>query len=330
MAQPIYGSVARPVSLDPFQRIVEVGWAGGGLVTIEAEFLQGVSGFIINILNPEGNNVGTMQGLSTVTPADYRDEEMNWLINRVGEPHVIQADIVTQDEINDIWFWDGFYIGALPSSISDPVLSQRQREINEEAVEDGNRMFGPFKLHFEGMQVAYDVQTYKRPVLGDIVLYTHPNGHQVNYSHGATPLGIAYSAWKRPIDIGGEEFFGLVIRTSDPGGFPNPPADLSNTESWYWYQLRSSPGATVDKVRQSYLAYFKSGHLVSAEIRNEPQVMPDTIKVTLKGYPDGTTFTISEGKINPDPTQAPKWQYSESFPSSMAMNKRFAAGGMIS
>lgn len=326
-----YGSRDKPVSLDHFQRIVEVGWAGGGMVVIEVEILQGVSGFAVNILAPSTGDefIGTEPDHPIITPELYRREDNPWYIQRVGQPEVIEENIITQDEINDIWIWDGWYVGTLPSSSGDP---DREREANEAAVAQGNLLWGPFKLHFEGMQVAYDVLTFMRPMLGDFVEYTHPNGHKVTYAHGATPLGTGYVAWRRPAEIGGEEYFGIVVRPGTPGGFPEPPQSFATTESWYWYHLGSSPGADVNRIRQSYLAFFRSDRTISAELRNFGNVLLDnTVKYTLKGYPDGTSFVTSQGRCEPEPAIPPLWETTGTVPSLFdGQIIRFGAKGVVS
>ena len=307
-----YGSVARPVSLDYFQRIIEVGWPRGGLVVLEVEILQGVSGFFFEVLSPDDVFVGS-RFLTTITPTDYRDDE-NWFAERVGEPFVIEEHIVTQDEINDIWIWDAFLINELG---------------DDTGVEEGVRQFGQFDLHFEGMQVAHDTQHFGRPLLGDYVEYVHPNGHRVTYAHGATPLSQAYIQWQAPASSGGTLYTGVVIRPSDPNGVP-PVQDLSNTESWYWYHLGSSPGAEVNRVRQSYLINFASERTISAAINNFANVLPDnTVKYTLRGYPDGTSFTVADGRITPDPPEtAATWEETGTVPSSFdGIIKRFGATG---
>lgn len=295
MAQTAYGSVAKPVSLDHFQRIVGVGWAAGdGVVVVEAEFLQGVQFVFVNVLSPPNIFVGTISG-TEILFADYRDNP-NWYAMKVGEQFVIQENIKWEDELNDIWVWDALLVNTLGDNTG---------------VEEGNNLYGQFKLHFEGMQVAYDTEHFGRPLLGDYIIYTHPNGHKVTYANGATPLGLAYLGWHSP--FGGGDTTGIVIRTSDPNGFLGPE-NLSNTESWYWYHLRHAPGSEVNKIRQSWLIYFNKDRTHSAELYQAAIAFPEITYYNIRGYPVGTDFNIHEGYITPKDGRPALWEILESVP----------------
>lgn len=307
---PGMGSAGNPVRLDPFQRIIEVGWAGGGVVTVELEATF-VTGFFMHVLQPEDIFIGT-KNLTAIAPADYRDDP-DWYVNKIGQPFIIEEHIVTEDELDDIWIWDAFLINALG---------------DDTGVDAGNALYGTFDFHFTGQQIAYDTEHFGRPLLGDYVTHTHPNGHQVTYAKGATPLGTAFIMWQAPPSSGGTLYTGVVIRTSDPNGVP-PVQDLSGTESWYWYHTRTQPGQETSRYRQAYLAYFKSDRTISVEYSNFGNVLQaNTVKITLKGYPDGTSFTVHEGHITPDPPMDPTWQATETIQAATDVTRVFSASGV--
>ncbi len=300
---------------EPFywHRIVNVGWGGGGVVALEVEYLQGVSGFFLEVLLPESIFVLT-SNLTSVAPADYKDNP-DWFAARFFEQFVIEEHIVTEDDIDDIWIWDAFLINELG---------------DDSGVAEANALYGSFKLHFAGMQVAYDTAHFGRPLLGDYVEYTHPNGHVVTYAHGATPLSEAYIQWQAPAESGGALYTGIAIRTSDANGVP-PIVNLSGTESWYWYHLGSSAGSEVNRVRQAFLVYFANDRTLSAALHNFANVLAaNTVKYTMRGYPAGTSFTISEGHITPTPTIAPTWEATETLPAEVEVTKVFNASGIVS
>lgn len=320
------GSRDRPLNVNDhlFGPIIEeVHWVSGGIVVVELEFLQGISGLVVSVVNPENTFIPTDSRFTEIFPEDYRDDE-NWYAKKVGPVGLVQEGIITQDEINDIWIWDQYLIRG---ATDDPDSTAR-------ALEDLNNRFGQFKLHYEGMQVAWDTEHFGRPLLGDYITYTHPNGHKVTYAHGATPLSIGYIAWRSP--VGNGEYNGVVIRPNDPNGFPEPPQNFSNTNSWYWYHLGTAPAAKVDKVRQAYLIYFKSDRTITAEIFNAfVNTLPEPQSYKLRGYPDGTAFDVSEGHINPKPGPddvviPPLWEVSESTPGTIEGRlKLFNAQGII-
>lgn len=300
---------------EPFfwHRIVNVGWGGGGVVAIEVEYLQGVSGFFLEVLLPESIFVIT-SNLTSVAPADYKDNS-DWFAARFFEQFVIEENVVTEDPIDDIWIWDRFLINPLG---------------DESNLAASIALFGPFKLHYAGMQVAYDTTHFGRPLLGDYVTYTHPNGHTVTFARGATPLSQAFIQWQAPPESGGTLYNGIVIRQSDPHGVP-PVVDLSNTESWYWYHTASSAEHTVNRVRQSFLVYFANDRTISAALHNFANVLAaNTVKYTMRGYPAGTSFTISEGHITPTPMITPTWEATETLPAEVDATRVFNASGIVS
>lgn len=306
---PSEGTLDKPVRLDPFQRLVEVHWVTGGLVTLEVEVLR-VSGFFLQVLQPPDISILT-SNLTSIAPADYR-ENPDWYVNKIGEQFVIEEHIVTEDQIENIWVWDAFLINALG---------------DDTGVAAANTNYGTFKLHFEGMQVAYDTQHFGRPLLGDYITYTHPNGHQVTFARGATPLSSAYLQWQAPPDSGGALYSGVVIRTNDTHAIP-PVVDLSETESWYWYHTRTQPGQETQRIRQAYLAYFKSDRTISVQLSNFGNVLvANTVKYTLRGYPDGTSFTVSEGHIAPNPPMDPRWERTATIPAASDVTLVFTASG---
>jgi hypothetical protein len=301
---------------EPFywHRIVNVGWRVGGLVAIEVEFLQGVSGFFLQVTQPIDIIVLT-SGLTSIVPADYRDDPQ-WYANRVSEPFVIEEHVVIEDPIDNIWVWDRFLINALGDD------SNLAASIS---------LFGPFDLHYEGMQVAYDTSHFGRPLLGDYVQYTHPNGHTVTFARGATPLSEAFIQWQAPPESGGSLYTGIVIRSSDPNGIP-PIVDLSNTESWYWYHIASTEGDDVIRVRQAFLVYFADDRTQQVSLSNFANVLAaNTVKYTMRGYPVGTSFTSSEGHIMPDPTTiVPTWEKTATIPAETDVTIVFNASGVVS
>lgn len=305
--RPPYGSESNPVRLGPYKRIVEVGWNVGGIVIVEVEYIIGLDRPKVNVLAPEeydDHGINTSD-LDTITPEDYEDWFVVHTVGSVSSTEgdfIVEPDIVWQDELNDIWIWDAFLINALG---------------DDTGVEAGNISYGPFKLHYEGMQVRHDVKTFQRPVLGDYIEHTHPNGNKVVYAHGATPLSRAFSSWKSPSGVDWPS--GYVIDPSDPGGYPEPPQDLSNTESWYWYHLGHAGGQTVNRVRSSWLVHFDAEHVESAELVQDGFQSVRPVSYTLTGYPLGTTFEVKDSRVtakpNPDGTPVmPTFQVSESVP----------------
>lgn len=287
---------------EPFfwHRIVNVGWASGGVVVLEVEFLQGVTAIAVNVLSPSDIFTSSNPGFTEILKSDYQNDE-NWYAKAVGDFETIQTGIILQDEITDIWVWDAFLINPLG---------------DDTGVAEGNATFGPFDLHFAGMQVAHDTAVFNRPELGDWVEHTHPNGTSVIYRQGATPLAEAFISWQQPGT--GTIFNGVVIRPDDPNGVP-PVEDLSGTESWYWYHTTTSEGSDTDKIRRSWLVYFATNRTIRAELRLAaaiPSTLPDGIvNYNIRGYPDGTEFDIADGHITPKPPGvAASWETTGTFP----------------
>lgn len=301
---------------EPFfwHRIVGVGWASGGVVVLEVEYLQGVTFVSVNVNIPPDIFVGTNSSYTEILASDYHNDS-DWYAQKVGAFEVIQEDVVLEDDINDIWIWDGFVINPVGDTTG---------------VSGGITSFGPVDLHFVGMQVAYDTATFNRPLLGDYVTHTHPNGHQITYAHGATPIPEGYITWTQPGS--GTVYNGVVVRTSDPHG--SNLTDFADTESWYWYHLGSHAGSKTDKIRQAWLVVFANDRTIEAELNLAapvPGTLPDGIvKYDIRGYPDGTEFDISEGHITPKPPgTTPKWQTSGSFPLGETGLIKFNASGQI-
>lgn len=301
---PPYGSEANPVRLDHFKRIVEVGWSSGGLAVVEVEYIIGLDRPEVNVLSPEeyDDHGVNSSSLSVITPEDYED----WYVVRTagsdleetGGHFTVEDNIIWEDELHDIWVWDAFLVNTIG---------------DDTGVEEGNALHGPYKLHYEGMQVRHDVKTFGRPQLGDFVEHTHPSGHKVTYAHGATPLSRAFSSWLAP--WGTDWPGGYVIDPSEPGGYPSPPQDLSNSESWYWYHLRSAGGQTVTRVRTSWLVHFDSEHVKSAELAQDGFQALREVHFRVRGFPLGTSFTVSEARVTPIPPELePTYTIDETVP----------------
>lgn len=310
---PVMGSLARPVRLDIFQRIIEVHWSVGGVVVVEIEYVPGQAA--VSVLAPENVFIST-SGLAEITPADYKDNP-DWYANRVGEAAVIKEGIILQDEISDIWVWDAFLINEVG---------------DDDGVAAATAAYGPVDLHYVGAQVAHDTQTFMRPVLGDWVQHTHPNGHSVTYAHGATPLTEAYLAWQQPEDAGGNLYNNVVVRPNDPNGVGTVES-LATSESWYWYHLGSVPGSEASKVRQAWLIYFASDRTQSAELRTIPSGLSEDVSYSIRGYPTGTSFDVADGHITPQPGPddiiiSPRWEILATVPAAVEEVKTFSATGV--
>lgn len=304
---------------EPFfwHRIVNVGWAGG-VVVVEAEYLLGVTFISVDVISPPDIVTSTDSGLTEILASDYQND-VAWYAKKVGQFETIQVGVVLEDDITDIWIWDAFLINGLG---------------DDSGVAEGDALYGPFKLHYAGMQVAHDTAHFGRPLLGDYVEYTHPNGHVVTYANGATPLSEAYIQWQAPPESGGTLYTGVVIRTNDPNGIP-PAQDLSGTESWYWYHLGSAAGSNTDKIRQSWLVYFKNDRALQAALflaGAVPVTLPDGIvNYNIRGYPDGTEFDISAGHIVPKSLGTlAKWEASGSVPLGETALITFGPSGLTS
>lgn len=336
MATTGYGSKDNPARSDLFTRIVGVGWGGQGLVTVEMEYIPALNQYRVGTLSPPDiNHDGDLSNavrsipetVTTVLKDDYKDD---YIIDAGTRTEL--ATIVWEDDINDIWVWDASYVGANPDEMDDLAQADRERIINEHAVAQGTRDYGHEpQIHLKEMQVAWNTVEFGRPVQGDWVYHTHPNGTRTLYARGYTPLSRFCSEWEQPYSH--NIFNGIVVRPSDPGAVQDSLFDSSlpelNCEAWYWYHIGHHPGQTVKKYRRCLLVQFKADKTKSAVIDStEASTAPEATKLVLKGYPIGTEFHIIQSRFEPIGDVIPTWQLTETFPASQyGRVKRFGPKG---
>lgn len=174
MAQTVYGSVARPVSLDHFQVIREVHWSTGrvGIVTIEySELNQYTVEAVIpadGLIDNFNGNEGTI-----IKKDDYKDKQILNLPLRGNK-----GSIHTEDEINPIYVTDAFtessgYV-TRPASNGHYIGLEQHQQIVEEFT---NSIGRPPELDVIGALIVPIISTH-----------THPDGHTVTYTSGFTSV----------------------------------------------------------------------------------------------------------------------------------------------
>jgi hypothetical protein len=265
MAQT-YGSVDRPVRLDLWTRIIEVGWGGGGTVIVEVTAPE-TKFYDVSVTSPADEFFGfDFYSEPSITDEQYK-EVFGYEIGITGN----DGEVIVETEITDIWIWEGFYIGALGDD-----------ENNAEAVANGTALFGYApNIHLSGQQVKRNQLTppYGSYLLGDVQEHIHPNGTSQKYYSGYTALsnGPQYDSFGQPF-----------------GDF-----DYSTSESWYWYHVGSRPPSYAAIIRKSYLINFRSGFSKVAELRDFASNLAHPTQWSIKGYPGTTDFNIAEGRMTP-------------------------------
>lgn len=283
------GSITRPYRQTLFSRLREVHWTSGGVVIVEVKAPE-TKFYEVAILDPPDNFLDSSSN-PTIVEADYA-EHFGISIGLVGS----EGTVVVEDELTDVWIWDGFVIGELGDEPANGI-----------AVAAATASFGYApSFHLTGQQIAHDTSHFGAPMLGDYVTHTHPNGSAQVYSNGYTALGTAYSGWHGP----GGDFTGYTIRPDDPNGFPEPAQDLSNTESWYWRRITTRPQSTAAVLRRSYLVNVRQGWTRLAELRDVGSLLDYPTEWSIRGFPQGTGFTVADGVATPVGPVLPRFEAS--------------------
>lgn len=290
------GDLARPVQLDPWQRIIEVGWSSGSTVTVVEVTAPEIKFYSLVSVNPDEPFMDFFGG-SHVVEEDYKER----FVVMVGEVGSV-GTVTTEDGLSDVWVWDGFYIGAVGD---EPT--------NGTAVTNGTAAFGyPPNLHFVGQQVKRNQLTppFGPFELGEVKVYTHPNGSSVSYRSGYVALGH------------GPQY--------DQYAQPSGDLDYSNTESWYWYRVTSRPPETAAVLKKAYLVNFRKDFVTLAELRDFASQLGYPLDWNIRGYPPGTSFDVSGGSVSPVGDVAPRYSGSGSLPGGHeGVIRRFTASGFV-
>lgn len=289
-------------------RIVNVGWASGAVVIVQVTAAE-IKFYDVTVLNPPDVFEGFFNGAS-IAESDYQDD----FVLQITPPGN-EGSVVVEDEIHP-WLWDGFLIGDIGDDFTAGIAS-------------GTAFWGyPPNLHLVGAQVAHDTQHFPGgpPRLGDYVTHTHPNGSGVLYASGYTALSSAYLSWHGP----NGDFTGYVIRPSDPNGFPEPPADLSNTEAYYWYRVTTRAAREAALLKKSFLVNIRKDFVQLAELQDFTVMLDHPLEWSIRGYPQGTAFSILDGVMTPVGGVKPKFEASGSVAGGHSGTiRRFNANGFV-
>lgn len=286
------GSVARPFRETPFGRIVEVGWSVDGVVIVEVTAPE-VKSYAVVSLDPE--DAGTdFWSDPEAHEADYATHFM-LLTSSTGS----QGTVVVEDELTDIWIWDGFFTGVLGDE-----------PFNSTQVAAGNAAFGyTAPLHLVGQQVKRNQLNppFGTHDLGDVVSHTHPNGSTVRYRSGYTAISHG--------------------PTGEP---PTGDVDFSGTESWYWYRVTTRPASEAAILRKSFLVNFRRDFMRRAELRDFPMALDYPLSWSISGYARGTGFAHADGRFTPLAGATPRFSASGSSPGPHeGAIRRFTGGSFV-
>lgn len=287
------GSVDNPYHETPFDRIVSVGWPAGAVVIVEV-VVNETKFYEVQSINPPDVLPDFFIG-TEIHEADYQEAYILRMAFQGPE-----GDVVVQDELTDVWIWDGFFTGATGDE-----------PFNSTQVAAGTAAFGYTPpLHLVGQQVQRNQLNppFGTHDLGDVVEHVHPNGTSVRYRSGYTPI------------------------THGPIG--EPPAgdeDFSGTESWYWYRVTSVPESRAAILRNSYLVNIRNNFVRSAQLVDFISQLDSPLSWSIKGYPAGTAFTIAESAImTPIGPVVPKFTASGSVAGSHdGIIRKFNGSGFI-
>jgi len=156
----------------PWQRIIEVGWASGGVVIVEVTAPE-TKFYEVTVLTPPGGFMNFFSG-AAVVEADYQAEFVLQM-GIVGSA----GTVLVEDALTDIWIWDDW-------SGIDPIGADNTEQI---ALKTASAGYAP-NLHLTGQGVKSNPLSLppQTSELGDLVLHTHPNGSTVQYRSGYTAL----------------------------------------------------------------------------------------------------------------------------------------------
>jgi hypothetical protein len=174
MAQTIYGSVARPVSLDHFQVIREVHWDTGrvGIVTIEYSELNRYG--VEAIIPIDGMTDGFSGSEGTIIRKDDYKEKQILSLPISGN----KGTIHTEDEISPVYIGDAFTSSS--GYVTHPASNGKYigLEQHQDIVADLTASIGR----------APDLDVIGALITPINATYTHPNGHTVTYISGWTSI----------------------------------------------------------------------------------------------------------------------------------------------
>lgn len=195
----------------------------------------------------------------TVTEEDYEDH----FILRMGDVGSA-GEVVTETALDDIFIWDD-WIGVVPigTDISEQI-----------ALKNAGTGYGP-NLHFIGQGVKTNptvdptIGAPETAALGDIKEHTHPNGSTVSYRSGYT------------------------LVTNDNGFI------YSNMETWYWHRITTRPAQTAAILRRSFLVNHRKDFVRVGELFDFVNALDSPLEWSIRGFPQGTSFTVSGGVMTP-------------------------------
>lgn len=253
---------------EPFfwHRIVNVGWASGGVVIVEVTALE-TKLYVVRVTSPEVEFLDFFGG-TTISEEDYQ-ESYGMRLNSIfstGE------EVLAEDSV-DIWTWDGFFTGTAGDE-----------PFNSSQVAAGTALFGyapPLHLIGEQVERTHFNPPFGHVALGNVVTHTHPNGHQVTFRQGYTAITHG-PTW---VDDG------------NGNDIPVGDNDFSGTESWYWYRVNATDEVFNAMRRQSYLINFAKDFSRRAELRDFAAVLPASLSWNIRGYPSGTSFNTPENQL---------------------------------
>ena len=258
----------------PYERIVAVGWNVGAAVIVEVTAPE-TKAYDVRSTTPLIVGYDFFGG-SEIVEADYLDRYVLQM-SSVGN----EGTVVTRDELDDVWVWDGFVHGTIGDEEATAI-----------AVADGTATFGYApNLHLLGQQVQRNPLNPGAPYLmGELVNHTHPDGSSVVYRSGYVALDH------------GPQF--------DEDGQPFGDVSYATTDAYYWYRVTTIAGQTAVILRKSYLVNFRRDFVSAAELRDFASMLDSPLAWSIAGYKAGTSFAIADGRMTAIGSPLPVPRYS--------------------
>lgn len=282
---------------EPFfwHRIVNVGWATGAAVIVQVTAPE-IKFYQVVVLDP-AEWFDDIFGGAVITENDYREG----FVFQLGAPVGTGETVVVEDELTDVWIWDGFLHGTIGDDLSDEIAA-------------GTAAFGYApNLHLTGQQVKRNRQNpaFGPYLIGEVVTHTHPSGTQTIYRSGYIALneGPQYDSENQP--------FGHV--------------SYASTDAYYWYRVTTRPGSTAAILRKSFLVNFRKDFARLAELQDFAMTLDQPLNWSIRGYPAGTSFNIASAIATPVGAVAARYSASGSVAGAHSGSiRKFNANGFVS
>lgn len=261
-----FGSRDRPVNLDPFQLIVGVGWAAGGLVVVELTYIIGLT--FVRFWSPEDTFPKTDNVAGDIVgPDDYKNEYGYY-------PMGISVDAGPWLAEQEIIAWVADYRITFPG----PNSADYTEEGKTNAINAGHAATGYYpQIDVIGASPVFNLQTIE-----------NPNGSRYSYYYGYT----AKNPWWFFTDNNGNKD---PYHNEDNIMYDYAALDNNGINDWsevlVWYRQTNRPPVYYEQVKQCWLINFAADKMkIMRIIAAGPGTPGDYV---LKGYPTGTFFTFN-------------------------------------